>query len=133
MFHILYLKYILNDDYSKRIVWYDEGMAQFMSGEKDYLNDRNDFELFYKKVNEKTRRIPILNDIEYGKLFCNDDYNGYELCYLAVRYLSEILSSNDFKELIYKFDEIKKIGNDVANKMFTYYDCKFNYNKKMNK
>ena len=34
LFHILYMKYILNNDYSKRIVWYDEGMAQFMSGEK---------------------------------------------------------------------------------------------------
>ena len=29
LFHIFYLKYILNNDYSKRIVWYDEGMAQF--------------------------------------------------------------------------------------------------------
>lgn len=126
LFHILYLKYILNDDYSKRIVWYDEGMAQFMSGEKDYLNDRNNFELFYKKVRVKTKRIPILNKIEHGEMFCNDDYNGYELSYLAVRYLSEILSGNDFKELIYKFDEIKKIGNDVIDKMLTYYDCKFN-------
>ena len=33
LFHILYMKYILKNDYSKRIVWYDEGMAQFISGE----------------------------------------------------------------------------------------------------
>ena len=30
LFHILYYKHILKNDYSKRIVWYDEGMAQFM-------------------------------------------------------------------------------------------------------
>jgi hypothetical protein len=35
--HILYMKYILNDDYDKRIVWYDEGMAQYVSGKKIIL------------------------------------------------------------------------------------------------
>ncbi len=34
LFHILYMKYTLKNDYSKRIVWYVEGMTQFMSGEK---------------------------------------------------------------------------------------------------
>ena len=39
LFHILYMKYILKNDYSNRIVWYDEGMAQFISGEKDKYAD----------------------------------------------------------------------------------------------
>ena len=43
LFHILYMKYILNNNYSKRIVWYDEGMAQFMSGENDKLLDLEEF------------------------------------------------------------------------------------------
>ena len=45
--HILYLKYILNNDYDKRIVWYDEGMAQYVSGEKDCLNDKDIFNLVF--------------------------------------------------------------------------------------
>lgn len=54
LFHILYMKYVLNNDYSKRIVWYDEGMAQFMSGEKDSLTDEN-FKDFYLNVREKQK------------------------------------------------------------------------------
>lgn len=127
LFHILYLKHILNNDYSKRIVWYDEGMAQYMSGEKDYLNDVSEFKLFYQKVKKQTKKIPILNDLEHGNLFCNDDYNGYDLCYLAIRYLSEILNKNEFKELMYNLDEINQLGNDIAHKMFIYFDDKFNY------
>ena len=38
LFHIFYQKYILKDNYKKRITWYDEGMAQYMSGEKDNIN-----------------------------------------------------------------------------------------------
>jgi len=127
LFHILYMKYILNNDYLKRIVWYDEGMAQYMSGEKDYLNDVSEFKLFYQKVKKQTKKIPILNDLEHGNLFCNDDYNGYDLCYLAIRYLSEILNKNEFKELMYNLDEIIQLGNDIAHKMFIYFDDKFNY------
>lgn len=61
LFHILYKKYILDNDYSKRIVWYDEGMAMFMSGEKDYLNDEDEFKKYYKSVKENTKIIPNLN------------------------------------------------------------------------
>ena len=38
LFHILYKKYILEKNNIDRIVWYDEGMAQYMSGEKDKLH-----------------------------------------------------------------------------------------------
>ena len=38
LFHIFYQKYILKDNYKKRITWYDEGMTQYMSGEKDNIN-----------------------------------------------------------------------------------------------
>ena len=73
-------------------------MAQYMSGEKDYLNNDGNFEIFYRKVRDKTKKIPVLNDLEHGNLFCNDDYNGYELSYLVIRYLSEILDKNQFKD-----------------------------------
>ena len=59
LFHILYMKYILKDDYSKRIVWYDEGMAQFMSGEKDYLKEGNNFKQYFLKVRETTKKYRI--------------------------------------------------------------------------
>ena len=122
LFHILYMKYILKNDYSKRIVWYDEGMAQFMSGENDHLEDINEFHRFYCKVRKQTTTIPILNDLEHGDSFVNSDYNGYDLSYLVIRYLFDTLSHNEFNKLMYDFNKIKEISNSLIIEMFNYYD-----------
>lgn len=106
LFHILYMQYILNNDYLKRIVWYDEGMAQFMSGEKDSLNDDGNFEEFYLKVREETKVIPQLNSLKHGNSFINEAYNGYDLSYLSIKYLSEMLSAEQFKGLMSDFQRL---------------------------
>lgn len=124
LFHILYMKYILKDDYSKRIIWYDEGMAQFMSGEKESLKDVNKFNNFYLKVKEQTKIIPQINNLEHGGSFVNDEYNGYDLSYLSIRYLSEVLKPDEFKSLMSNFQMIEKIGNNIIQEMFNYYDKK---------
>ena len=120
------MKYILKNDYSKRIVWYDEGMAQFMSGEKDIIVDKDDFKKFYLRVKENTKEIPNLNTLEHGNSFCNDKYNGYDLSYLCIKYLNDILNSKEFIKLMSDFSSIKKYGNDIVAKMFAYYDAKCN-------
>ncbi len=124
LFHILYMKYILNNDYSKRIVWYDEGMAQFMSGEKGSLNDDSVFKNFYMKVKEETKVIPQMNTLEHGNSFDNEDYNGYDLSYLSIKYISEVLSAEQFKDLMSDFEKISQLGNNIINNMFSYYDEK---------
>ena len=43
LFHIMYMENILKNNYDLRIVWYDEGMAQFLSGEKDSHNNEENF------------------------------------------------------------------------------------------
>lgn len=126
LFHILYMKYILQNDYSKRIVWYDEGMAQFMSGEKDVLNDDDIFARFYLKVKEETKMIPQMNNLKHGDSFINEQYNGYDLSYLSIKYLSDILSPNQFKDLMFDSISIGKLGNDIVEKMFIHYDKKIN-------
>lgn len=122
LFHILYMKYILKYDYSKRIVWYDEGMAQFLSGENDHLNDDSNLKKFYLFVKDKTKIIPNFNNIEHGEDFCNEFYDGYDLSYLCVRYLNEILTADEFKILMSNFSKIKQYGTTVLNDMFEYYD-----------
>ena len=124
LFHILYMRYVLKDDISKRIVWYDEGMAQFLSGEKNELSDEDKFKKFYLEVKDNTLVIPNLNEISHGTNFYNDNYNGYDLSYLCIRYLSEILNNKDFQKLMSDFDRIKQYGNNILNDMFTYYDKK---------
>ena len=123
LFHILYMKCILNNDSSKRIVWYDEGMAQFMSGEKDYLTD-DTFKDFYFNVREKTKTIPQMNSLKHGKEFVNEDYNCYDLSYLSIKYLSEILSDIQFKNLMSDFPKIIQLGDNIISKMFSYLDEK---------
>jgi len=125
LYHILYYKYILKNDYSKRIVWYDEGMAQFMSGEKDKLNDDMLFKRFYINVKRNTKTIPDLNVLKQGDSFWNDKYNGYDLSYLAIRFLYENLKNEEFKSLISDLPKIKEYGNNLVSKMFDYYDEKF--------
>ena len=132
LFHILYMQYILKNDYQKRIVWYDEGMAQFISGEKDKYADEEKFKRFYLKVKGNTKIIPNLNNLKHGSSFCNDEYNGYDLSYLSVRYLNEILNSEDFKKLMSDFSTIKEYGNNLIYRMFDYYDLKFECNKRIN-
>lgn len=124
LFHILYMKYILKNDYSKRIVWYDEGMAQFMSGEKDKYIDEENFKKFYLRVKDSTKEIPNLNVLEHGDSFCNDKYNGYDLSYLSIRYLDETLIPEEFVNLMSDFSNIKEYGNDIIATMFNYYDNK---------
>ena len=126
LFHILYMKYILKDDYSKRIVWYDEGMAQFMSGEKDKIVDEDAFKKFFLRVKEDTKEIPNLNDLKHGDSFYNDKYNGYDLSYLSVKYLNDILNPEKFVKLMPNFSKIKKYGDNIVTKMFSYYDQKLN-------
>lgn len=123
LFHILYMKYILDNDYSKRIVWYDEGMAQFMSGEKDSLTD-DAFKDFYLNVRGKTKVIPQMNSLEHGNSFVNENYNGYDLSYLSIKYLSEVLSADQFKDLMADFSKISQLGDGLIQKMFSYYDAK---------
>jgi len=124
LFHILYMKYILKDDYSKRIVWYDEGMAQFMSGEKDKIVDEDVFKKFFLRVKEDTKEIPNLNDLKHGDSFYNDKYNGYDLSYLSIKYLNDILNPEKFVKLMSDFSNIKKYGDDIVTKMFSYYNQK---------
>lgn len=126
LFHILYMQYILKNDYQKRIVWYDEGMAQFLSGEMDELLDIEKFKKFYLKVKNNTLVIPNLNEIEHGTSFCNNNYNGYDLSYLCIRYLREIMTNEEFQNLMSNFPKIKEYGINIVENMFAYYDSIIN-------
>lgn len=125
LFHIMYMELVLKNNYSKRIIWFDEGMAQLFSGEFDSLNDENRFKDFYLSVRKETKLIPNLNSIDHGESFCNEKYNGYNLSYLAVRYLYEIMDSNTFKKLISDTNKTLEIGKTVVKKAFCYYEEKF--------
>ena len=95
-----------------------------MSGEKDSLNDNRAFKRFYLRVKEETKVIPHMNNLKHGTSFVNEDYNGYNLSYLSIKYLSEILTAEQFKNLMSDFKMISQLGDDIVQKMFSYYDEK---------
>ena len=73
----------------------------------------------YKKIEEK-----ILNHEIYQNVKDYSKTKEKMRTYLAVRYLSEILSFDEFKKLMFNFSDIKKFGDNLINKMFEYYDNK---------
>lgn len=87
-------------------------------------NDEENFKKFYLKVKDETKTIPNLNDLEHGNSFCNDEYNGYDLSYLSIRYLNDILNPEDFRKLMSDFTLIKEFGKNIVDIMFEYYDKK---------
>lgn len=115
LFHIMYKEIVLKNDYSKRIIWYDEGMAEFMSGEISNFND------ILKRAIDTTKEIPDLNSLSHGNSFINDKYNGYLLSYVAIHYLYDTLSNEEFKSLLSDFDKIKLYGQNIVDKAFSYY------------
>ncbi len=124
LFHLLYRRYTYQNDWSKRFVWYDEGMAVFMSGQMDHLKDENKFFEYYARVRQNTKTTPNMSVLHHGPEFINENYNGYDLGYLAIRYLHETLSSEEFKALYADLAKIETLGTDIVEKMFQYYDAK---------
>lgn len=114
--HIIYLEYILKNDVSKRIIWLDEGLAQNLSGEftDDDLNDfLNKFKSF--------KNIPNLNELKHGEKFVNDDYNGYVISYLVVKYLTQTRGYDDLLTILKSNELSKELGNEITNEMKEYY------------
>lgn len=104
------------------MVW--RGNGTIFIWRKNYLNEINIFNEFYLKVKEETKIIPNLNEIKHGTSFENENYSGYNLSYLVIRYLSETLNENEFYKLLLNINKLKEIGLTAINDMFNYYDEK---------
>ncbi len=114
--HVIYLEYIIKNDNSKRVVWLDEGLAQNLSGE---FND-DDFDNFLNKF-KSFKNIPNLSKLKHGKKFVNDDYNGYILSYLLVKYLIQVNGYDDVLKILQNHELSKEVANDLINEMKEYY------------
>jgi hypothetical protein len=126
LFHIMYQELIWQKEDKPRIVWFDEGMAQLFSGEySDNLSDEN-FENWFKEVVQNTKAIPNLNELTHGNMFETEDYSGYKLSLLSVKYLFDILTIDEFKNLMHDTEKIKEYGNIVIESAFKYYNEKLN-------
>lgn len=134
-FHIYYKKYVYKDD---RIVWFDEGLAQYLSGENDlWINNEermsSNFLTFYNNYKEITN----LNDRIQGNSTVPDDlifsregiFDGYRMSLLAIKYLDSKYGISYIKELMKDNKSIRKLGETIINEMIEYYKERFNIEK----
>lgn len=122
--HHIYRFYIENDT-TNRIIWFDEGLAMNFSLQNDKYNDDDNFKEFLVNKIFSIKSIPCINDLNHGSSFVNDNYNGYDLSYLVVRYLMETNSQRDFYFIMKDKDLIKSIGNNVLESAMKYYKNKY--------
>ena len=127
-FHYYYRKYIYQQP-ENRVIWFDEGIAQYFSGEYEFLVDE-EFKNFYGKW--KSEYIPInnLNDRIQGRSDVPDElifkregvFNGYNTSYLIVRYLVETKGEQYIIDLMKDRDRILELGNsNIIEEMKEYY------------
>lgn len=121
LFHIMYQELIWEKDNKDRITWFDEGMAQYFSGENEKILSKESFEIWFNYVLKRNKEIPNLNTLEHGINFETNDYSGYNLSLLSVKYLYETLGHNEFKKLMHNNDRILEYGETVARDAIKYY------------
>lgn len=123
LFHIMYQELVWEKNNLDRIVWFDEGMAQFFSGERD-KEIMLDFTNWFDRIKSNTKIIPNLNKLNHGSAFETEEYSGYDLSLLAVKYLYDKLGIDEFKKLISDNDRIIKLETNIIDEAFSFYDKK---------
>ena len=114
LIHHLYKYYVYGKD-KERITWVDEGIAQFFSGQKDDLLDEEKYRVFLEE-NLKQIDNTNLNELNHNdRSFGNK--NGYNLSYIAIRYLYETHNHEEFIEIIKNKDTLIEIGSVIINKI----------------
>ena len=108
--HHLYKYYVYGKD-NERITWVDEGLAQFFSGQKNDLKDEEAYNSFLEK------NLGYSDNIDLNKLNHNDrsfgNRNGYNLSYIAIRYLYETYNHEEFINIIKSKEKLLEIGNTI--------------------
>ena len=114
-----------------RVLWYEEGLAQLLSGEKNLLEDEEEFKDFMlRKVFSEEWKIPSIEYLcehgnEFGK-FDSDDYNSYSISYMLGRYLRDHNARfyNHFLENVYSivpYYYYQKNDKDILARAYRFY------------
>lgn len=109
-------------------LWFDEGLAQILSGERNRLEDEELFkQTLITKVFDEKWKIPMIENLyEHGHepdKFDSDDYNGYTISYMLVRYLRDRAPKGKyFKNVWLSFTGREE---DIINRAYNYYGTLF--------
>lgn len=94
--------------------WLSEGIACYLSGQykngPEYVMDNY----------VKNYKMPDIKDLK-GETFKTDNYDGYDLSYLMVCYLIEILGKKEFVEMLKDRSQIEYIETKVLQETLEFY------------
>lgn len=124
MLNQLAFKHSGNDSYGT--LWYEEGLAQLVSGERNKLEDEELYKkVLLRKVFDEQWKIPMIDELfEHGHdKFDNDDFNGYTISYMLVRYLRDHFTDLDYyRRVSLGFSKkIVEMNNDIISRAYNYY------------
>ena len=108
--HHLYKYYVYGKD-NERITWVDEGLAQFISRQKDDLKDDKTYKTFLKENLEYSTNIDLNKLNHNDRTFGNN--NGYNLSYIAIRYLYETHNHEEFINIIKSKEKLLELGSTL--------------------
>lgn len=119
-----------------RVLWLDEGLALYLSGEKNLLEkDKDKFKAWYlDKIIRRDKEIPKMAFLkEHGSTYGtfvdyeSNKYDGYNLSYLMVRYLIE--NNYDIISLLKDYQKIKSLETHILQDCIKYYNDYFQVSK----
>ena len=110
LIHHLYKYYVYGKD-NERITWVDEGLAQFFSGQKDYLKEEKTYKLFLEENLKDTDNIDLNKLNHDDRSFGNN--NGYNLSYIAIRYLYETYNHEEFIDILKSKEKLLELGSTI--------------------
>lgn len=92
---------------SNHCVWLEEGLAQFLSGQKSFLEADEKKYLNWLKKSVLEKEIPPITFLKkhgsnYGE-FCDcitNKYNGYDISYALLRFIIEEYSEEKLYEIV---------------------------------
>lgn len=121
--HHLYKYYVYGKN-NPRITWVDEGIAQFISNQFEEYNEDKVYNKFLldnlSDINSFNLNILNHNDRSFG------NNNGYNLSYIAIKYLYETNSHDEFIKIIKDKDLLLNIGTTIIDSIKKYYDINDN-------
>ncbi len=110
LIHHLYKYYVYGKE-KERITWVDEGLAQFLSGQKDDLMKEKTYKSFLEENLKNTDNIDLNKLNHNDRSFGNN--NGYNLSYIAIRYLYETHNHEDLIDILKSKEKLLELGSKI--------------------
>ena len=125
-FHLLFQKFIYEENNMDRIVWLDESLAGNFDGTTEKLIENGKFLEILLNLKDNNQ-LPNMNDLEFSKgNIKTKNYNGYDLFKIVGRYLIETKSQDELLKYVNNKRKIISDGNTILEISIRYFLEKYN-------